>query len=224
MQKNRITYGFLLMLFIGGTAHSAVLNGRIRVSGRPQGVNVITIVYAESLDRPRSQPGVFTLTQKNKAFLPRVLPVPVGSTVKFPNEDQIFHNIFSLSRPSPFDLGLYRAGTSMSRVFTTPAVYRVFCNIHPQMTAVILVLPTSYFIEADAEGNYRLDLPNGRYRIKAWSERAQSPAVEIAVSGNFQTAELSLDESGFVDLGHKNKFGQDYPPQAYESPRDVKPR
>ena len=192
------------------------VTGRVRVVGRPASVAVQTIVYAESLDgKTPVQPGHFALTQKNKAFVPHVLAVPAGSTVSFPNDDLIFHNVFSLSRPAPFDLGLYRNGEAKTRTFTAAATYRVFCNIHPQMAAVILVLPTSHIIEADAGGSYRLDLSPGKYRITAWSERGETPAsAEFTVGVGLSTVpDLQLDESKFVDAGHKNKFGQDYPKQ-----------
>jgi hypothetical protein len=150
-------------------------------------------------------------------FVPHVLAVPAGSTVAFPNDDLIFHNVFSSSRPNPFDLGLYRAGTSQTRTFATPAVYHVFCNIHPQMSAVILVVPTSYITEADTEGNYRLDLPAGRYRVTVWSERAESSSTEVTAGNSpVSVPELSLDETKFLESSHKNKFGQDYPKSAYD--------
>jgi len=159
----------LSLLLFCESALALPLTGRVVVAGRGSGGSVPTIVYAEALDgRTPIQPGQFTLTQKNKAFSPHVLAIPVGSTVVFPNEDLIFHNVFSLSRPGSFDLGLYRNGDSKTQKFTVPTTLRVFCNIHPQMAAVILVLPTSYIAEADASGNYRLDLPPGRYRITAW--------------------------------------------------------
>ena len=199
-------------------AFGTPLSGRVRVTGRQAGFNVPTIVYAEALGGPTVQPGQFSMVQRGKAFSPRVLAIPVGSTVNFPNEDLVFHNVFSLSRPNPFDLGLYRAGASKSRVFSAPATYRVFCNIHPQMSAIILVLPTSYITEADATGTYRLDLPPGRYRITAWSERAEPASMEVSVSATVQAGpDLSLDEAKFVEVGHKNKYGQDYPKSAYET-------
>jgi hypothetical protein len=157
-------------------------------------------------------------------FIPRVLAVPAGSTVGFPNEDLIFHNVFSLSRPRPFDLGLYRAGSSKERVFSEPATYRLFCNIHPQMAAIILVLPTSYITEPDTAGAYRLDLPAGRYRLTAWSERSEPATTEFTVSsGGAMAPELTLDESNFVEVPHKNKYGQDYPKSAYDPLRDRRP-
>jgi plastocyanin len=205
-----------LLLLQTANAFGVGVTGRVRVVGRPTGQAVPIVVFAEALDaKPGVAPEQFTMGQKNKSFGPRVLAVPVGSTVNFPNDDLIFHNVFSLSRPAPFDLGLYRAGESKSRTFTAPAIYRVFCNIHPQMAAVILVLPTPFITQTDPTGSYRLDLPPGRYRVSAWSERAETSVVEMVISATSSSmSELTLDESKFVEAGHKNKFGKDYPPGA----------
>ena len=166
---------------------------------------------------PPRRPGRFTLRQKNKTFQPSVLAIPVGSTVEFPNEDLIFHNVFSLAGPQPFDLGLYRAGASRSRTFTTAAAYRVFCNIHPQMTALIVVVPTPYVTLAGPDGRYTLDLPPGRYRVTALSNRAQAVTAEVtSLAGASAAPDVTLDESGFVTAAHKNKHGQDYPPESYK--------
>ena len=105
--------------------------------------------------------------QKNKTFQPRVLAVPVGSTVEFPNNDGIYHNVFSLSTPQPFDLGLYRSGESPSRTFTAPGIYRVFCNIHPQMSAVLVVAPTATSPLPHPTGDTCSILPSGRFRVTA---------------------------------------------------------
>ena len=192
-------------------------SGHVSITGRPPSVVVQTIVYAESLDGVRPQGRQFKMNQKNKTFVPHVLAIPVGSTIAFPNDDSIFHNVFSLSRPAPFDLGLYREGASKSVTFSSPGVHWVFCNIHPQMSSIILVVPTSYITEADAHGNYRLELPPGRYRVTAWSERADPASVELNVSaGAMNASDILLDESKFVDTLHKNKFGQDYPKAAYD--------
>ncbi len=207
----------IALLLISASANAAALSGRVRFIGRAAGGSTQTIVYAESLDGPHVQPGQFTMAQKNKTFLPHIIAVPVGSTISFPNQDPIFHNAFSLSRPGPFDLGLYRDGESKSRKFTQPATYRVFCNIHPQMSAVILVLPTSFITEADNTGGYRLELPAGRYRLTAWSEHAEPASVDVTIGASAMSApDLALDESRFVQTQHKNKLGQDYPKSAYD--------
>jgi plastocyanin len=199
-------------------AHGAEIVGRVLAKGRPRSARVTTVVYLESLNgRTPIRPGHYTLAQKNKSFSAKVLAIPAGSTVEFPNEDPIFHNVFSLSPPAPFDLGLYRAGASKSRVFDQPAVYRVFCNIHSEMTAVILVLPTSYIAQADSSGAYHLEAPPGRYRLTAWSDRSEPVSEEITVGAQgVSLPDLTLDESHYVALPHLNKYGQAYPPAEYD--------
>jgi len=192
--------------------------GRVQVIGRAPGTLLPVIVYAEPLGgTTRPQAARFTLRQIKKTFQPRVVAIPTGSTVQFPNDDAVFHNVFSLNPPEPFDLGLYREGASKSQTFKEPGVYRVYCNIHPQMAAVILVVPTPYIVEADAKGAYRLDLPAGRYRVTAWSERSQPVSAEVTVSaGSATLPDLTLDESKAVVVTHTNKFGQAYPKSAFD--------
>jgi plastocyanin len=192
------------------------VSGVVRTATRNGTKPAAPVVYAERLDVPsRPQPGRFTLAQRGKAFVPALLAIPAGSTVDFPNRDPIFHNVFSLSSPSPFDLGLYRSGDSRTRTFAAPAAYRVFCNIHPHMTAFIIVVPTSYVAVADASGAWTLDLPAGRYRLVALSERAAPTTVEVHVSPGATTPVLTLDETGFVAMQHPNKFGRPYSRSAY---------
>jgi plastocyanin len=190
------------------------LTGRVRVTGRTAASAATTLVYAEPLDgSARPQAGSFTLRQSKKTFQPRVLAITTGSTVKFPNDDSVFHNVFSLNRPEPFDLGLYRAGAWKSQTFTAPGIYRVFCDIHPQMAAVIVV--ASYVTEVDAGGAYRLDLPAGRYKITAWSERSEPVTAEVTVSATSASLpDLTLDESKAAPAAHTNKFGAAYPKTA----------
>jgi len=226
MKKARLVAGILLCLWLADVSEAGPVSGRVNIIGRLAQASVTTVVYAESLDmRVTPQPGRYMLLQRNKTFIPRVLAIPVGSSVDFPNNDLIFHNVFSLARPNPFDLGLYRSGSTKSRVFADAATYRVFCNIHPQMTAVILVLPTSFVTEVDGSGAYRLDLPAGRYRVTAWSERSQPATTEIIVPASGATSpDLILDESRFAELPHRNKFGLDYPKSAYDPLVDKRTR
>jgi plastocyanin len=199
-------------------AGAGPVSGVVRTLGRTGVVPAPSLVYAERTDAaaPR-QGGRFALRQKNKTFTPRLLGVPVGSVVAFPNDDIIFHNVFSLSGPQPFDLGQYRSGKSQSRTFTQAGSYRVFCNIHPNMSAVILVVPTPYVAITDANGRFVLDLPPGRYRLTAVSERAGPASIEVtAESGATQAEPLTLDETAWVAIQHKNKFGKDYPAASYK--------
>ncbi len=204
--------------FVPAVAGAGPVTGAIRVLTRPGTPPSSAIIYAEPLDAaPQRTAGTFTLTQKDKTFRPHILGVPIGSTVEFPNEDTIFHNVFSLSGPQPFDLGLYRAGASRSKAFAQAGEYRVFCNIHPQMTALILVVPTPYVARPGPDGRFVLDLPPGRYRLVATSQRGAPVSGEvIATAGTVEAPVLTLDESSWIDARHKNKFGQDYPAAAYK--------
>jgi plastocyanin len=193
------------------------VSGVVRTETRPGVVPAPAVVYAEPLATPVTRrPGTFTLLQKQRTFQPHVLAVPVGSTVTFPNEDQIFHNVFSLSGPQPFDLGLYRSGQSRERTFTHAGTYRVFCNIHPQMSALIVVVATPYVTTTGSDGRYTLDLPAGTWRITALSDRADPVSVQVtATPGAADAPLLRLDETRWVAVQHKNKYGQDYPTSAY---------
>lgn len=194
------------------------LSGAVRTTTRPGVAPATAVVYAEPLDAavPRSA-GEVSLAQRSKTFIPHVVAAPVGSTVQFPNHDTIFHNVFSLSAPEPFDLGLYRAGASRGRRFTQAGTYRVFCNIHPEMTALVVIVPTPYVIVAGADGRYTLDLPPGRFRVTAVSERAGPVSIEVSSTAGASSApDLVLNESQWVATQHKNKFGQDYPAAAYK--------
>ena len=207
----------LIALSIVATSAAAEqLTGKVVTRARPGVEPAVAIVYATPLNGPApSRPGHFTMMQKGKAFLPRMLVVPVGSTVEFPNQDAIFHNAFSLSAPAPFDLGLYRAGASKTRVFTEPATYRVFCNIHPEMTALLAVVPSPYFTLAE-RGEFRLDVPAGSYRVTVFSERAARVISEIRVNpGGASVQDVTLEESTSAPIEHKNKYGQTYPKDAY---------
>ena len=114
---------FLVLLPLAGVSAEQLV-GTIQTRVRPGASAALPVVYAERLDAPvPARPGTFAIVQTGKAFAPRVLAVPLGSTVSFPNEDPIFHNVFSLSAPQPFDLGLYRSGAAKARTFTEPAVY-----------------------------------------------------------------------------------------------------
>jgi plastocyanin len=203
-----------------GAAPAGTLSGAVSTRTATGATPAPAIVYAEPLDAaaPR-RPGTYTLTQKHRTFSPTVLAVPVGSTVDFPNGDPVFHNVFSLSAPEPFDLGLYRGGASRSRTFTRPGTYRVFCNIHPEMTAFIAVVPSPWVTLADTGGRFSLDLPPGRYRLTALSERARPVQAEVTVGAGAAAAPpLQLDESSFVQAPHKNKHGQEYPAANWEKP------
>jgi plastocyanin len=206
----------IVFLMVAASVAAEPLAGKVVTRARPGVEPAVAIVYATPLDGPSpSRPVRATLVQNDKTFRPPVLVVPVGSTVEFPNQDAIFHNVFSLSAPAPFDLGLYRAGASKTRVFSQPGTYRVFCNIHPQMTALLAVVPSPYFTLAE-RGAFRLDVPPGAYRVTVFSERTTPVTIEVRVGPAGATApDIMLDESSVVPTDHKNKYGQAYPKDAY---------
>lgn len=164
------------------------------------------------------------LLQKNKMFHPHVLAVSVGTVVDFPNADPIFHNAFSNFDGQLFDLTLYPPGTSKSIRFRRPGIVRVFCNIHPSMSAVIVVLDTPYFTKANADGQYEIpNVPPGAYELHVFDELATAgPDVNKTVtadaSHSVTTAPvIHLSELGYVRQPHKNKYGLDYPASATDT-------
>jgi plastocyanin len=154
------------------------------------------------------------MSSRDKRFEPRVLAVPKGTKVTFPNYDKIFHNVFSLSEAGRFDLGLYRNGASRTTSFDTPGVVRVYCNIHPQMAAYVVVLDGSLYAQTGKDGIALLSgVPAGRQVVKIWEERGGEWSGSVVVPAG-ATAELTVpfDASRWKDQPHKNKYGRDYPP------------
>lgn len=132
---------------------------------------------------PRPTPAVRAeIIQKNEMFIPRVAAVPVGSTVDFPNEDPIYHNVFSLSRARTFNLGRYPRGTSERVRFDRPGIVKVFCDIHSHMSAAVIVFNHSWFVVPDESGRFELpDMPSGERRITAWHERLGDTTFTVRV-------------------------------------------
>jgi plastocyanin len=158
-------------------------------------------------------PGTFDVAIDEKVYVPRVLVVPVGSTVRFPNHDPFRHNVFSVSEPNQFDLGLYGRNEAKSQTFERPGLVRVFCNVHPRMVAYILVMGTPLYAQPAADGSFVIaGVAPGRYRLHAWHERVATEAVqEVAVAGaGVADLAITLDASGYRWQQHKNKLGQDY--------------
>jgi plastocyanin len=170
------------------------------------------VLYLEGL-RARPRPARATMTMKGKSFVPRVLVVQVGDSVDFPNEDPIFHNAFSVSGDNRFDLSLYKRPKVGSWTFSKPGVVRVFCNIHPQMSAVVVVRDNPYFVKAAFDGSFAIpDVPAGRLVLKGWNERvaeAGSREVVVPATGDVEVS-LTLDASAFKKVPHKKKDGKDY--------------
>ena len=237
MMRLSLTFSSLLCVALTGVfcgmSRAATVTGSIDITRAPQGSHpsdesASDIVVWLSPVPPTSdaivQPQHAQLLQKDKMFHPHTLVITAGSTVDFPNADPIFHNAFSNYDGQLFDVGLYPPGTSRSVHFRRPGIVRVFCNIHPSMFAVIVVLDTPYFTKANRDGHYRLtNVPAGTYRLHVFDERATSgqdsqglitiDASEAALSAPM----IHLSEAGYVQAPHKNKYGLDYPPTSTEA-------
>jgi len=156
------------------------------------------------------------LTQKDKRFTPELLVVPVGSGVQFPNRDPFFHNVFSLFEGKRFDLGLYQAGETRQVRFDREGVSYIFCNIHPEMHAVVIALSTPYYTVSGTDGELKIPkVPWGNYQMHVWYERAAPEALQRlgqTISVSDRPLELPLLRVQEVRLAaeHKNKFGKDY--------------
>lgn len=154
------------------------------------------------------------VASKNKRFDPRITAVPAGTTVEFPNLDRIFHNVFSLSPGATFDLGLYRNGASRAMTFDTPGLVRVYCNIHPQMAAYLLVIDGTTWAQTGPDGSAVLArVPAGRVAVRAWDEKGGDYQGTVDVfAGKTVSLAIALDGSSFKDAPHTNKYGKKYPP------------
>ncbi len=170
------------------------------------------------------------LQQKNKAFEPHLLVITKGSTVDFPNRDPWFHNVFSLFNGKRFDLGLYESGTSRTVHFDRDGVSYIFCNIHPEMSAVVVVLSSPYFAVPNKQGDFSIaSVPPGRYMLHVWNENAL-PATLQALSREVMVSDTS-HSLGLIHVRvtlatsapHKNKYGQDYEPPSPNNPIYVQP-
>ena len=157
------------------------------------------------------------LLQKNKGFDPHVLVVTQGSVVEFPNADPFFHNVFSLFEGKRFDLGLYEAGSTRAVRFDRPGISYIFCNIHPEMSAVVVVLQTPYYGVSDRAGRIAIpNVPPGSYLLQVWDEGSlpeelNSLSREITISEHARSlGTIRVTRISHLPLPHKNKYGRDY--------------
>jgi plastocyanin len=156
------------------------------------------------------------ITQVGKMFVPRVLVVPVGSKVAFRNDDPIFHNIFSLSKPNEFDTGLYKQGATYTETFRHPGAVQLLCNIHASMLGFVVVVDTPYYAEAEGSGAFAIKgVPPGDYELEIWHEAAAKPTIErvsvgagglrglaLRVGGDKRAPQFLPDKSGKPRQSH----------------------
>lgn len=202
------------LLALSCSAFAGTIAGSVAVTdkgGRPASDLQETVLFVEGA-KAKPKPLTASIVMRGKAFQPHVTVVPVGSSVAFPNEDPILHNAFSVSGENRFDLDLYKRPQSKSQTFQAPGVVRVYCNIHPQMSAIVVVAESAYYAKATADGSFSIDgVPAGKYVLKAWHERGGDASQEVVVPADgVVRAQLALDASAFKRVQHKNKFGKDY--------------
>jgi plastocyanin len=208
-------------------AHAEVNRNGHRLKDASQVVIWLTPVGAPA-DPPR-QTKIPKLVQKDKAFHPSLLVIPVGGEVEFPNEDPFFHNVFSLFEGKRFDLGLYESGTSQSVRFDKPGISFIFCNIHAQMSAVVIAVNTPYYAISNARGDLALpNVPPGRYQLQVFHASVDPDSLralthEITVNaGDSSLGTFTLTETE-IELAHKNKYGRDYDRPDPDSPAYARP-
>lgn len=170
------------------------------------------------------------MLQKDKKFSPHILAIETGTVVDFPNLDPIFHNAFSNYDGTIFDVALYPPGSSRQVRFDRPGIVRVFCNIHPSMSAVIVVVDSNYFATTGRQGRFSIpNVPTGPYEIHFFHERSTPETLEKLTHSVVVPAEdddigvTEISEAGYLPVAHKNKYGRDYPPNSddttgYSSP------
>jgi len=217
---------------VTGQVTVAAANGATRANRDVSVVFWLTPLTDQTVPRPSGQNGLPhpRLIQKNKLFDPHVLVVQVGSLVEFPNHDPFFHNVFSLSDGKRFDLGLYEAGSTRRVLFDRVGICYIFCNIHPQMSAVVIVVDTPYFAVSDARGEIAIPhVPPGRYQLNFWEEHC-APQTLKELSRQVTVGEdatslgsIHLQESDEPVTAHLNKYGKQYDPEVFSSPLYVQP-
>ena len=208
------------------TGRVELLNGDKPTNSHEAGNVVVWLEPASGAVRPAAYHAAAhpRLIQRNKSFEPHVLVVPVGAVVAFPNHDPFFHNVFSLFEGKRFDLGLYEAGSTRDVHFDKPGISYIFCNIHPEMSAVVVALDTPYYGVSDARGQVVIaNVPSGQYTLRVWYESALPETLkamnrEVTVSeANSTLGVLRLAEAN-LPATHKNLYGRDYDSPAPDNP------
>lgn len=189
--------------------------GKVNVTD-PDGKYVVAdvIVYVVGFPEPGMPEEVAaTITQKGRKFVPDLVAITVGQAVSFPNGDPFLHNVFSQSPPRRFDLGSFKRGETKEKDFRSPGVVDVYCNIHPEMAATILVLPNKRHTRARRDGSYAIEgVPAGRWTVFAYARRATKPVSAPVVVAEGQEVKVDLALVRGAEPPHVNKYGEKYKP------------
>jgi plastocyanin len=226
-QSTAATLAVALLAVVLASAPAAAqgsVNGRVAITERPGeattdfNATVVYLVPADSGARPASpkpkgdKAGPAAIAMNGRAFVPHVRVIMPGMKVEFPNQDPFSHNIFSTATGAAFDLGLYGAGKSKDATFKRAGAFPIYCNIHPRMTAFVVVAPTPWYAQAGNDGRWTIEgVPAGQYTLHVWHERATEVKQPITVvATGLSDVSTTLDARGFKFSPHKNKFGKEY--------------
>jgi plastocyanin len=238
----RLAWSVLLLpcVFVGvrAAAQNLELKGKVQLTRNGRHVSDASKVVVwltplgatpEPAPVPQQSSQIPKLVQKDKSFQPPLLVIPAGGQVEFPNQDPFFHNVFSLFDGKRFDLGLYESGTTQFVKFDKPGISFIFCNIHPQMSAVVVALNTPYYAISNWRGEIGMsNVVPGRYQMHVFHPSVSPEALHAAereitvTSGDGFLGNFSLAESG-LELAHKNKYGRDYDRPDPDSPAYARP-
>src|SRR5947199_1419939 len=219
----RLVVGIAALLAAVGFSTAGRVAGRIVIlekDNKPSPDLSDAVLYLETAAAvtTAARPVTVEIAITDKAYAPHVVVVPLGSTVRFPNHDPFNHNVFSVSEPNSFDLGLYGRGEAKSYTFAHPGLVRVYCNVHPRMVAYVLVMENRYYAQPAGDGSFDVDnVPAGRYRLHVWHERIPSEVVKDVTAGaaaTLQDLQIALNAQGYKWQPHRNKYGRNYPTNA----------
>ncbi len=210
-------------------AHVDLIRGGHRLKDASKAVIWLTPI-GNAVRPPEQKPSnIPQLVQRDKTFHPSLIVIPAGGKVEFPNRDPFFHNVFSLFDGKRFDLGLYESGTTRFVKFDKPGISFIFCNIHSQMSAVVIALATPYYALSDARGELTIpNVPPGRYQVQVFHSAVAPDALraltrEITLTpGQTSIGTFTLAESD-VTVAHKNKYGREYDRPEPDSPAYARP-
>jgi hemoglobin len=192
----------------GKKPESGALHGTLQLQGKALGGLGLVMLWPKDGKVAKRSPKFRVIEQRNKMFAPHLIAVPVGSTVAFPNFDSIYHNVFSLSQPQRFDLGMYKGGDMREMKFAKPGIIRLGCNIHANMSAYLVVVDAPHYVVAEADGGFNFhSLKPGRYKVQAWSEQSSEPVVtEIMLKAGDNATTIDL-KGGAPQGPGEDKFG-----------------
>ncbi len=219
----RVVAGIACLLAVVGFSAAGRVAGRIVIlekdnKASPDLSDAVLYLETPAAVTTAARPVTVEIAITDKTYAPHVVVVPLGSTVRFPNHDPFNHNVFSVSEPNSFDLGLYGRGEAKSYTFARPGLVRVYCNVHPRMVAYVLVMENRYYAQPGSDGSFAIDnVPAGRYRLHVWHERIPSEVVKdvsAADGGGQPNLQIALNARGYKWEPHRNKYGRNYPTNA----------